>query len=64
MRGLWDHGAQLIAEYRERWSVPDDRPLLGTPPAADESRAADWEALDQQLKRLARLMARTNKPRP
>ncbi|HEY5343706.1 MAG TPA: hypothetical protein VIJ66_08620 [Solirubrobacteraceae bacterium] len=22
-RGLWDHGAQLIAEYRERWSVPE-----------------------------------------
>ena len=63
-RGLWDHGAQMIAEYRERWSVPDDAPLLGAPPAADESQAADRDALDQQLKRLRRLMARTNKARP
>ena len=63
-RGLWDHGAQLIAEYRERWSVPDDDQLLGTPPAVDESQAADREALDQQLERLRRLIARTSKRRP
>jgi hypothetical protein len=63
-RGLWDHGAQLIAEYRERWSVPDDGPLLGTPPSVGESQAVDREALDRQLERLRRLMARTNKPRP
>jgi hypothetical protein len=62
-RGLWDHAAQLIAEYRERWSVPDDGPLLGTPPAVGESQAADREALDQQLERLRRLIARTSKPR-
>jgi predicted transcriptional regulator len=54
----------MIAEYRERWSVPDDGPLLGAPPAADESQAADRDALDQQLKRLRRLTARTNKARP
>ena len=63
-RGLWDHGAQLIAEYRERWSAPDDGPLLGTPPAAGDSQAADREALDQQLERLRRLIARTSKSRP
>ncbi len=63
-RGLWDHGAHLIAEYRERWSVPDDDPLLGTPPAVGESQAADREALDQQLERLRRLIARTSKSRP
>lgn len=63
-RGLWDHGAQLIAEYRECWSIPDDGPLLGTPPAAGGSQATDREALDQQLERLRRLIARTNKPRP
>jgi hypothetical protein len=63
-RGLWDHGAQLIAEYRERWSVPDDGPLLGTPAAAGESQAVDREALDQQLERLRRLIARTSKSRP
>jgi hypothetical protein len=62
-RGLWDHGAQLIAEYRERWSVPDDDPLLGTPPAVGGPQAADREALDQQLERLRRLIARTSKPR-
>jgi hypothetical protein len=62
-RGLWDHGAQLIAEYRERWSVPDDGPLLGTPPAVGGPQAADREALDQQLERLRRLIARTSKPR-
>jgi hypothetical protein len=63
-RGLWDHGAQMIAEYRERWSVPDDGPLLGTPPTVGESQALDREALDQQLKRLRRLVARTSKSRP
>jgi hypothetical protein len=63
-RGLWDHGAQLIAEYRERWSVPDDGPLLGAPPAVGESQALDREALDQQLERLRRLIARTSKSRP
>lgn len=62
-RGLWDHGAQLIAEYRERWDVPEDGPLLDTPPAVGESQAADSEALDQQLERLRRLIARTSKPR-
>jgi len=62
-RGLWDHGAELITEYRERWDVPDDGPLLGTPPAVGESQAADREAFDQQLERLRRLIARTSKPR-
>lgn len=63
-RGLWDHGAQLIAEYRERWEVPEDGPLLGTPPAVGKSQESDREALDQQLERLRRLIARTSKARP
>ena len=41
-----------------------DGPLLGTPRAVGESQAADREALDQQLERLRRLIARTSKPRP
>ncbi len=63
-RGLWDHGAQLIAEYRERWEVPEDGPLLGTLPAVGKSQESDREALDQQLERLRRLIARTSKARP
>lgn len=62
-RGLWDHSAQLIAEYRERWDMPDDDLLLGVPSATDGSQAADREALDRQLERLRRLIARADKPR-
>ncbi|MGH2946500.1 MAG: hypothetical protein ACRDPC_09635 [Solirubrobacteraceae bacterium] len=28
-RGLWDRGAALVTEYRERWDLPEDGPLLG-----------------------------------
>ncbi|HTW41567.1 MAG TPA: hypothetical protein VMD79_04590 [Solirubrobacteraceae bacterium] len=42
----WSVGSRRTAEHRERWSVPEDGPLLGTPPAADEARAADREALE------------------
>ncbi len=37
-RGLWDHGAQLIADYRERWVLSDDGPLLGTEPSPGPPR--------------------------
>jgi hypothetical protein len=57
-RGLWDHGAQLITAYRERWSLPDDGPLLGVAPPAGSDQASDREALDRQLDRLRRLMNR------
>jgi hypothetical protein len=56
-RGLWDHGAQLIVAYRERWELSDDGPLLGDTPAAGSAQASDREALDRQLERLRRLMA-------
>lgn len=57
-RGLWDHGANLIGEYRERWQIPvDTRHPLGELPAASRQRA-DREALEHQLKRTVRLLAR------
>lgn len=57
-RGLWDHAASLITDYRERWSVPDDGPLLGATPPVAGDQAADRGALDRQLDRLRRLMDR------
>jgi len=57
-RGLWDHAAQLIADYRERWALSDDGPILGSKPPAGSAQASDREALDRQLKRLRRLMER------
>jgi hypothetical protein len=56
-RGLWDHAAQLIADYRERWALPDDGPLLGATPPSGSDQASDREVLDRQLDRLRRLMA-------
>jgi len=56
-RGLWDHGANLVAEYRKRWDLPSDDPLLNTP--REERQAADHDALRRQLERLRRLIART-----
>lgn len=61
-RGLWDHAAELIADYRSRWKVPDDGPLLGDVPTTGSSHAADRAALDRQLARLQRLIARALEP--
>ena len=58
LRGLWDHGAQLITDYRERWSVSDDGPLLDAAPPTASDQASDREALDRQLDRLRRLANR------
>lgn len=58
-RGLWDHAAALVADYRERWRVPDDDgPLLGSAPLAGSDQALDRAALDRQLERLLRLLDR------
>lgn len=57
-RGLWDHGASLISEYRERWQIPaDTRDPLGDQPAESAQRA-DRDALEHQLERTVRLLAR------
>ena len=39
-RGLWDHGADLIAGYRERWQIPIDTsdPLDDVPSTAAQRR--------------------------
>lgn len=58
-RGLWDHAAQLIADYRERWALPDEGSLLGNTPSAGSAQGLDREALDRQLERLRRLMDRS-----
>jgi hypothetical protein len=57
-RGLWDHAAQLIADYRERWALPDEGPFLGIAPPVGSAQASDREALDRQLQRLRRMMNR------
>lgn len=57
-RGLWDHGADLIRAYRERWSIPPDAfDPLGER-STDDARRADRAALERQLARTVRLLAR------
>ena len=57
-RGLWDHEADLIRAYRERWNVSTDaRDPLGEPPT-DDTRRADRIALERQLARTVRLLSR------
>lgn len=57
-RGLWDHAAELIADYRERWYIPEGGPLLGARPPTDISQGADRASLDRQLERLGRMLER------
>lgn len=55
-RGLWDHAAELIAGYRERWQIPvDSADPLGDP-ASDPAQHADRAALRRQLDRAGRLL--------
>lgn len=63
-RGLWDHGAQLVAEYRERWGIVGDGPVLGPTPRSDGPQASDRVALDRQLARLRRIVARSDSQPP
>ena len=61
-RGLWDHAAELVIDYRNRWKLPDHGPLLDDPPTNDRDQAADRLALDRQLARLHRLITRAREP--
>lgn len=56
-RALWDRGASLLAEYRQRWDIADDASLLPADPESDQGH--DFAALQRQLDRLARLIGRT-----
>jgi hypothetical protein len=57
-RGLWDHGADLIARYRERWQISvDSTDPLGDPPT-EPAQQSDRAALERQLDRAGRLLAR------
>jgi hypothetical protein len=63
-RGLWDHGAELIAAHRRRWEIhADSRDPLGDLAGSDAQRA-DRAALERQLARTARLLARLGHGRP
>lgn len=55
---LWDHAAELIADYRDRWNLADADELLGPLPAAGTPQRADRASLERQLKRLERLLGR------
>ena len=61
-RGLWDHAAALVIDYRERWQVPEDGPLLGDAPAEASDQSTDRASLDRQLHRLHGLLSRTREP--
>ncbi len=62
LRGIWDHAAQLITDYRERWELPDDGPLLGPTRPTGSAQASDRKALDRQLQRMRRLRDRSQRP--
>ena len=61
-RGLWDHAAAVIADYRTRWKITDDQPLLGAPPPHASKQAKDRASVDRQLHRLKRLAERDREP--
>lgn len=62
-RQLWDHAAELIADYRDRWGLADTNELLGPLPAAGTPQRADRASLDRQLNRLERLLGRDDAER-
>lgn len=57
-RALWDRGANLLAEYRQRWKLDDDDVICR--PTGDTPQAQDHAALERQLDRLRRLIDRAS----
>lgn len=57
-RGLWDHAAEIIATYRSRWQITADSgdPLGDQPGTPDQQ--TDRGAVERQLQRTTRLLAR------
>jgi len=56
-RGMWDHAGEMIREYRERWALSDDGPLLANPAEPDSPQAQDLAAVQQRVERVRRLLA-------
>jgi hypothetical protein len=57
-RGLWDHAAEMITDYRKRWDLPDDGLFLGAIPSVGSRQGMDRVSLDGQLERLGRMLER------
>jgi hypothetical protein len=57
-RGLWDHAAQMITDYRKLWNLADADDLLGPLPPTGTPQAADRASLDRHLERLDRMLNR------
>ncbi len=62
-RQLWDHAAELVADYRDRWNLAASDDLLGPPPPTETPQAEDRASLDRQLDRLTRMLGR-DRPSP
>jgi len=64
-RGLWEHGAETLRAYRERWSITPDpnAPLVGAVPPAGDPRHSDRASVERQLQRTRRLLARAREAR-
>ena len=61
-RGLCDHAAQLLDDYRTRWNITDDPPSLGRTPTRGSEQANDRRSLESQLRRLEQLLSRDGDP--
>lgn len=57
-RGLWDHAAELISGYRNRWNLTDTDDLLGPLLPTNTPQGADRASLNRQLDRLTRMLGR------
>jgi hypothetical protein len=56
-RALWDHGSQLLDDYRTRWRLGETAEV---PAPADEGpQSRDYAALKRQLDRLRRMLERS-----
>jgi len=58
---LWDHAAQRIDAYRQRWGVTDPADALGDPPATGE-QLDDHRAAESTLRRARGMIARAVDP--
>jgi hypothetical protein len=56
-RALWDHGSQLLDDYRKRWRLGDTAELAT--PAGEGAQTRDHASLQRQLARLQRMLERS-----
>jgi hypothetical protein len=56
-RRTWDVVAQLVLDYRQRWSISDSENALGGEPPADRTQRSDRAAIAETADRVRRAQA-------